>query len=208
MGVRSMKERLLVRVEREVRARLSARRLRHVVGTVRTAARLARRHGIDPARARLAAWLHDAAKETPLAGMRRALRGTPYRWDAGERRIPGLRHPKAGAAMGYHWGVRDAGVLRAAANHTLGRPGMDALETLLFVADYIEPGRACREVRRARRAASRDLLDAALAKAEATLSYLGRRGGAVHPRLVQTRDWILRRRSRGTVCGRRERKNP
>lgn len=37
--------------------------------------------------------------------------------------------------------VRDKDVINAILNHTTGRPGMSLLEKIIFVADYIEPGR-------------------------------------------------------------------
>ncbi len=45
---------------------LSAKKLRHTIGVKDLAEDLARHHGLDPEKAKLAALLHDLAKEIPL----------------------------------------------------------------------------------------------------------------------------------------------
>jgi predicted HD superfamily hydrolase involved in NAD metabolism len=182
---------LIGAVKTWVTRRLSPSRLEHVQAVARTAVRLARRHGVDPGKAELAAWLHDAAKEMTPARMTRLLEGTPFRWDRWERRIPELRHAQASAALAWKvFGVRDRAILSAVRHHPMGRPRMGRLETLLFVADYVEPGRAFRGADRARRAAAARLEEGALAKAEGVHEHLRRAGGPLHPRLRRTADWL------------------
>ena len=192
---------------REVRdwvsARLSPDRLRHVKSVVRCSKRLARRHGLPVLKAELAAWLHDAAKEMKPARMRRIMAGTPFGWDRWERRIPALRHGPAAAALAWKvFGIRDREVLAAIRHHTMGRPRMGRLETLLFLADTIEPGRDFSGVHKVRRMARRGLEVGALVKAASSHDHLRRRGKDVHPRLLETRDWLMRR------SGKNPRSNP
>ena len=54
---------LLQAADAFARARLSDKRFGHTVRVADTAESLARKHGLDPDRARLAALLHDAARE-------------------------------------------------------------------------------------------------------------------------------------------------
>ncbi len=44
---------------------LSAKKLRHTIGVKDLAEDLARHHGLDPEKAKLAALLHDLAKDSP-----------------------------------------------------------------------------------------------------------------------------------------------
>lgn len=188
---------LLAQVRAWVGSHLSKERLAHVRSVARVAVRLSRRYGETPWRAELAAWLHDAAKEMEVREMRELLKGTPYRWDRWERRIPELMHGQAAAALAWKvFGIRDREVLAAVRHHTMGRPRMERLETILFVADYIEPGRDFEGVHHARRAVTRSLTAGALAKAEHSHAYLVRKGHAVHPRLKKTRDWLVRHSSK------------
>ena len=55
---------LLEAADAFARKRLSEKRYGHTLRVAETAERLAKAHGLDPARARLAAFLHDAARET------------------------------------------------------------------------------------------------------------------------------------------------
>lgn len=191
--MRGSDRRVLPAVRAWVKAHLGRSRLAHVRSVVRTARDLARRHGVPLWKAELAAWLHDAAKEMTVERMKAVMRGTPFRWDAWERRIPALLHGQAAAALAWKkFKIRDEDVLAAVRHHTMGRPRMERLETLLFVADYIEPRRDFPEIHAARREARRGLHEAALAKAETSHDHLSRQGKPVHPRLRQTRDWLRR----------------
>lgn len=39
------------------------------------------------------------------------------------------------------YGVKDEEIICAIESHTTGRPGMSMLEKIVYIADYIEPGR-------------------------------------------------------------------
>ena len=124
------------------RERLSAKRYGHTLRVADTAEDLARVHGLDRGRARLAALLHDAAREMPseeflgLADSWNLPVGQP------ERESPKLLHgPVAAELARRELGVDDGDVLEAIRVHTVGQPGMDPLALVLFVADKIEPAR-------------------------------------------------------------------
>ncbi|MEJ7324155.1 bis(5'-nucleosyl)-tetraphosphatase (symmetrical) YqeK, partial [Staphylococcus epidermidis] len=52
-----------------------------------------------------------------------------------------LHGPVCAAIMRSEFGVEDEEVLLAIKNHTTGRKEMTKTEKLVFIADYIEPGR-------------------------------------------------------------------
>ena len=59
-----------------------------------------------------------------------------------EMKNPSLLHAKLGAflaARNYH--VEDREILNAITCHTTGTPHMTRLDKILYIADYIEPGR-------------------------------------------------------------------
>jgi len=91
-----------------------------------------------------------------------------------ERKNPYLLHAKVGcyiAERQFH--IRDRDILNAILNHTTGRPGMSQLEKIIYIADYIEPGRKqAPNLTAVRKLAFQDL-DAALLKIlQDTLDYL------------------------------------
>ncbi len=54
---------------------MGKKRFKHTLGVVEAATRLAERYGVNRDEARLAALLHDCAKEMPLQAMQHLVRG-------------------------------------------------------------------------------------------------------------------------------------
>lgn len=121
---------------------LKQKRFAHTIGVVDKATRLALKWGCSLENARLAALLHDCAKyvdeNTKLALC--AKYGVAV--SDIERNNTELLHAKAGALLAYEtYGIRNPEILSAIFYHTTGKPNMNLLEQIIFVADYIEPGR-------------------------------------------------------------------
>jgi predicted HD superfamily hydrolase involved in NAD metabolism len=170
-----------------VKTQVSPRRFAHIQGVVKSSGDLALRFGQSVLKARLAAWLHDSAKELPKPEMTAWLKGTPFHLDAEEKAMPGLWHPHAGAAIALKkWKIKDPEVLEAIRCHTLGGEKMGGLARVVFVADFVEPGRHFDGVAEARRAARRSLIQGVRVKAERTLADLLRGQMMIHPRLLNT----------------------
>ena len=68
-----------------------------------------------------AAWLHDALRDAPLGDL--------------------MAHGPAAAERAARDGERDRGVLDAVRYHTIGYAGWDDVGRMLYVADFLEPGR-------------------------------------------------------------------
>lgn len=173
------------------RERLSAKRYGHTLRVANTAEDLARLHGLDPEKARLAALLHDAAREMgPEEFLELAERfGVPV--GEPERETPKLLHGPVAAGMARReLGVEDEGVLDAVREHTTGRPGMGPLSLALFVADKIEPARDYPSVGRLRGLARRDLREAAAQSLRRTIAHNEERGRPTHPSSVETLRWL------------------
>lgn len=147
-------------------------RYRHTLGVAETAARLAEAYGADPKRARLAGLLHDCGKE------------------AGDA----LGHAAAGAALAEQkYGVTDPEVLAAVRYHTTGRPAMSLLEKIIFVADYIEPGRnQAPRLEELRTLAFRDLDQTIIDILEDTFAYLNGKQIPVDGRSRETYQYYIK----------------
>ena len=77
--------------------------------------------------------------------------------DHAELAAPKLLHAKTGAALARDlFGVSDA-VFSAIRWHTTGKPDMNLLEKIIYLADYIEPGRDFPGVEKLRELAHEDL---------------------------------------------------
>ncbi len=129
-------------LEDELSKRLKKSRLRHTLGVANTAACLAMRYGEDVNRAYLAGLLHDIAKNLDDEGMLKAGKKYKIKLSEFEKENPFILHGPVGACISAdEFGIVDEDILNAIRNHTTGRPGMSLLEKIIFIADYMEPGR-------------------------------------------------------------------
>lgn len=171
----------LRRLRKKIEKVQDAKRYEHTLGVAYTAAALAMRFGAPIQDAQTAGLLHDCAKCLSDEKRLALCEKNDIPITEVERRNPFLLHAKIGAFLARRkYGVRDEDILNAVQYHTTGREEMSLLEKIIFVADYIEPGRKqapnLAEIRRL----SFEDLDAALLKIlEDTMDYLKNAGGEV-----------------------------
>jgi predicted HD superfamily hydrolase involved in NAD metabolism len=117
-------------------------RYEHSVRVARCAENLARRHGVDPGKARLAGMLHDLARLYSAERLLREARARGFAIGAREREHPVLLHARVGAALARElFGVQDRDVLSAIEKHTTGADDMTPLDCVVYLADSLEPNR-------------------------------------------------------------------
>ncbi len=176
----------------KVKEQMTDHRFLHTLGVASTAVTLAERFGADPQKAELAGLLHDFCKYWEKSKMRGIMEREPS--------IPAdlldydkeLWHAPVGAIVArQELGIEDQEVLDAIAYHTSGRPGMSRLEKILWLADYIEPGRQFPGVEEIRELAEQHL-DFALAQALGnTISFLVKQKKRIYPLTLQTYNDII-----------------
>ncbi len=135
-------ERKISKLRRRLKSELDRERYEHTLGVMYTSAALAMCHGEDLEHALLAGLLHDCAKCIP--GDKKIKLCSKYHLSISEieRENPSLLHAKLGAflaAKKYH--IKNKEILDAITSHTTGRPQMSLLEKIVYIADYMEPGR-------------------------------------------------------------------
>jgi predicted HD superfamily hydrolase involved in NAD metabolism len=182
---------LLERAEALARSRLSERRYEHTLRVADTAEDLALVHDLDTDRARLAALLHDAAREMGPEEFLNLADKWQLQVEDPERESPKLLHgPVAAELAKRELGVDDEEVLEAVRTHTTGRPGMGPLALVLYVADKIEPARDYPSVGRLRRLAGEDLNGAAAESLRRAIAHNQERGKPTHPASLKMLDWL------------------
>ncbi len=166
----------------------SSKRFEHTKGVEYTSAALAMRYGASMEDALAAGLLHDCAKCLPDEKLLSICEKHGLFVTDAEKKNPFLLHSKVGAYLAEHkYGIPNQDVLNAIRNHTTGRQGMSLLEKIVFVADYIEPGRKeAANLTDIRRLAFQDLDRALLRILEDTLKYLEAGGGEADPRTHET----------------------
>ncbi len=191
-------DRTLKAADGYARERLSDKRYEHTLRVADAAERLAEAHGLDRAATRLAALLHDSAREVGPEKLLRLAeeRGLPV--GPLERRSPKLLHgPVAAELVRDDLGVENEGVLEAIRAHTTGAPGIGLVALAVFLADKIEPARDYPGVEELRALAEKDLSGAARASLEGSISFNEERGHRTHPRSLEALEWLKGAGERG-----------
>jgi len=182
---------LIEEAEAFARSRLSDSRYEHTLRVADTAEGLAQAHDLDADRARLAALVHDSAREIGPDEFLKLAETWHLQVGDLERQSPKLLHgPVAAEMTKRELGIEDGEVLEAVRAHTTGRPGMGPLALVLYVADKIEPARDYPSVGRLRELARGDLHTAALESLRHAIAHNEARGKATHPASLETLDWL------------------
>ena len=126
----------------KLQKKLTDRRFEHSLGVEYVSGCLAMVHGVNVEKALTAGLLHDCAKcLSPEEKIERCTKNNLPISEC-EYNNPELLHAKLGAFYAREkYDVKEPDILSAIACHTTGKPAMNMLEKILFVADYIEPNR-------------------------------------------------------------------
>lgn len=156
-------------------------RYEHTVGVMYTAACMAMAHGCDIEKAMIAGLLHDCAKCMTHEERVALCETNQVDVTPSEHINKAILHAKAGAILArieYH--ITDEEILHAIAVHTTGTPEMNMLDKIIYIADYIEPGRDKAPNLKLVRALAYQDLNACMAQIlDDTLNYLNARGGQI-----------------------------
>lgn len=183
-----MAEGMLVKLQKN----LSPKRLKHSVGVSETAVELALLYGADPVKARVAGLLHDCARNMPNNILLQKAEAAGILVNDVERSQPVLLHAPVGAIVAkQEYGVDDPQILSAIRWHTTGGPDLALLDHVVFLADYIEPGRSFPGVDKLRALARQNLSEALLAAYDATIGFVVGGRGLLHLASIQGRNALL-----------------
>jgi predicted HD superfamily hydrolase involved in NAD metabolism len=185
-------ERMFEEITNQLEKKLSPKRFKHCLGVSKTAGKLAEMYGGNKDKAVLAGLVHDCAREMPSNILLKTAEAFGIVVNDVERRDPMLLHAPVGAFIArQEYGVDDPEVCRAVMVHTTGDSVMSLLDNIVFLADYIEPGRSFPGVEKLRALAKTDLQQALLAAYDQTLRYLISERELVHPATLEGRNALL-----------------
>lgn len=171
---------------------IPAARVKHILGVVKTSEELSNFYGADCKKARLSAYIHDAAKYTKGHEAISFLEQRGFILSEEDRAMPSLLHGLVGAVIGREvMGIDNDEVFDAARYHTTGRENMTLLEKIIFIADYIEPSRSFKGVEELRELAYKSLDSAILKAIDNTIKYVIDNGKPIHTATIKSRNYIL-----------------
>ncbi|MFS1007545.1 bis(5'-nucleosyl)-tetraphosphatase (symmetrical) YqeK [Enterococcus sp. 3G6_DIV0642] len=195
-----MKSEHYTQAEREllmqkVQMQMSQKRFEHVLGVEKTAVALAEKYGASPVKASIASLTHDYAKERSDEEFQLVIRRDGFDLDLLNWNNA-IWHGLVGADfVQRELEIDDEEILQAIRLHTTGAAKMSLLDKIVYVADYIEPGRTFPGVVEAREIAMIDL-DAAVAyETKHTLLHLIETEAVIYPKTIETYNfWVAKYR--------------
>jgi predicted HD superfamily hydrolase involved in NAD metabolism len=169
-----------------VKKQLTEHRYQHTIGVMETAVQLAEKYGADEKKAELAAIFHDYAKFRDKDEMKSIIQEQNM-----DKELllynSELWHAPVGAYLVQKEAdVSDSEVLDAIRYHTSGRPNMTLLEKIIYLADYIEPGRHFPGVEEVREMAEKDLNRALIQAMKNTIMFLMKKNQRIFPLTFHT----------------------
>ena len=169
----------LPELEKVVCSLVKPNRVAHILGCRDTAVELAKRWGADETDAARAGLLHDITKA--LDGPLQLTLCEQYGMhpDDFSRAYPKTLHAHTGAMVAERIFGENESVVSAIHSHTTGKAGMNILEKIIYVADYMEPNRDFDGVEALREAAFTDIDKALKLGLEMTISLLRKEGKTI-----------------------------
>jgi predicted HD superfamily hydrolase involved in NAD metabolism len=177
--------------------RLSTARFEHSLRVVEKAVSMTKglskkEVNLDQEKLRLAALLHDYAKDMSEQELLNIAGQHGLITCQAEKKQPNLLHGPVGAFLCRRdLQIADEAILRAICYHTTGGEGMSLLDKIVFLADLLEPGRTYEGVDELRKICEDDLDEGLLAAFDGTLQFVLRRKLLIHPLTVQARNWHI-----------------
>lgn len=182
----------LQRIKEDVKDTLKGSRYEHTLGVIETAKELARLNNEDQNKAELAALIHDVAKYMPIDEQIKILEENGYNLDEITLKSPQVLHGFTGAIIGkVKFGIEDEDVLNAVKYHTLAKGNMTTLEKIVYIADYIEPGRDFPGVQELRYITKENLDNGVLKGLENTILFVIKQGNLIHPLTIEARNFLV-----------------
>ncbi len=172
-----------------LRKYLTKERLGHTMAVAYLAEKLAQKHGLNPAHARLAGLLHDSAKcwsgrELIKYAKKKKIKAPDF--DLLCRHRPKLLHAYVGSHIAQReFKIKNKPIVSAIAKHTFGSVHMSPFEKCLYLADLASPDRKFSEAKGLRSLAMKDLHEAFLEGLKIKLYYTVIKGQWIHPESVR-----------------------
>ncbi|GGD04265.1 bis(5'-nucleosyl)-tetraphosphatase (symmetrical) YqeK [Pontibacillus salipaludis] len=160
---------------------LKQERYDHTVRVMETAIQLAGVYGVDEKKAEIAAIFHDYAKYRPTEEMKKWITSTYLPKDLLHYHHELWHGPVGALLVEREVGITDVEVLDSIHYHTTGRTHMTPLDKVIFLADYIEPGRKFPGIDDVREAAQVSLDYGCWMATKNTIAFLMSKNQPIYP---------------------------
>lgn len=184
---------MLTEMKEKLKSKLRDDRFEHSVSVMESAVKLSVRYGENPDKAAIAGLLHDCARYLEPEEMLPQCEMLGIKADDVSKENPKLLHDILGVYFAERdYGVSDPEILDAIRSHTTGSEDMTKLQKIVFLADFIEPGREFKGADELRVLAFEDLDKAVLKALDHTIKFVIKKAQLLHMDTVNARNWMLR----------------
>lgn len=175
-----------------IKKRLDNKRYIHSLQVAKVAKELALHNNVNPEKAYLAGLLHDYAKCLTNKQLLTLAEENNLISDEIEYNQPTLLHGPVGALLlEKELKIFDSSILDAVRYHTTGCIGMDTLAQIIYISDYIEPGRNFEGALELRKLVLKSLSQGVLEGMDSSLRYIIEQKKLIHPLTIKARNWML-----------------
>lgn len=176
------------------KANMDENRFNHCVRVSETARKLAELNDYDPEKAALAGFVHDYAKQVPVETYIEVIKSQNFDQDL----LNWNRAIWHGIVGSYFikkdLGITDPEILQAVYRHTTADVEMTTLDKIVFMADFIEPGRDFEGVEEAREITYANLDDGVGYQLAHTLEFLIEKRNKIYPRTLEAYNvWSIKK---------------
>lgn len=164
-----------------VKSHLTEARFEHTLRVRDTALKLAEVYEAPEKTVELAAIFHDYAKNRPLDELKQWILSSQLPKDLLDFHHELWHGPVGAILIEREHGLIDSAVQSAIACHTTGKAHMTPVDMIVFVADYIEPGRNFPGLEEVRETAGTNLVKAAWMVSRNSINYLMEKHNTIYP---------------------------
>jgi predicted HD superfamily hydrolase involved in NAD metabolism len=179
-----------------VKEQITEHRYQHTLGVMETAIKLAKRYDGNEDKAELAAIFHDYAKFRDKNEMKSIIEKQGMDPELLKYNSELWHAPVGAYLVQQEANVSDPDILDAIRYHTTGRPNMTLLEKIIYLADYIEPGRHFSGVEEVREMAKKDLDQALIQALKNSIGFLMKKNQLIFPLTFHTYNDLVNKEAR------------
>ena len=170
------------------------KRIEHSIRVKETALQLYKLWGGNEQFLIYAALLHDIARDLPIEKLIEIAQKNDYRIDKIEAENPIILHAPVGAIIAKNdFGVTNEDILNCIRYHTTGRADITLNEAIIYLADFIEPGRDFEDAEKVRKIAFIDLREAVIQETIFNVVYLMNARIPIQPRTIEMFNSLLKK---------------
>ncbi len=171
---------------------IGKKRLGHSLRVMKESERLAEHYGEDIEKASIAGLLHDCGRYEDKSYLLKKAKEFDIILDEIYTKNDNLLHAHLGMEVARReYGISDPDILNAIRYHTTGREKMSLLEKIVYMADYIEPGREFEGLDQVRSLCYKDIDKALILAIDNTIIYILNNKAIIHEDTIKARNFLL-----------------